>query len=80
MLDGFADNEPPKRSDGMSYIYIYVVMHVASCRHMSKCNVWYILLEYLQEDIENDPWRPSASSVPRADWNGSWDNDGAIGA
>ena len=55
-------------------------MHVASCRHMSKCNVWYILLEYLQEDIENDPWRPSASSVPRADWNGSWDDDGAIGA
>lgn len=55
-------------------------MHVASCRHMSKCNVWCILLEYLQEDIENDPWRPSASSVPRADWNGSWDDDGAIGA
>eukprot|EP00434_Breviolum_minutum_P044874 symbB.v1.2.040133.t1/scaffold7016.1/size13829/2 len=35
--------------------------------------------EEFQEDIENDPWRPSASSVPRADWNGSWDDDGAIG-
>ena len=45
--------------------------------YLSKCNLWCSLLEYLQEYIENDP---SISSVPGVDWNGSWDDNGDIGA